>query len=276
MAGEGSSAGIVAGGEQGAHLVEQAVLEQPVRALVDPTVEDQGRSTDADDPHRTLPLTRCWRTGRPRRRGTLERARHPTWIVQVGPCGSRRVGGSQELKVDVRLISATNRDPHDAIKHKKLREDLYYRLNVFPLALPTLAERREDISLLAEHFRKMIEEQERAGVAGWDPKALEMLLAYNWPGNVRELENSVERAIALNSSGVLTPEDFPLEIRQCHSEDTLANPLAPHLTLAEKEKEYILEILQATNQNASRAADILDIDRRTLYRILERHGIQRG
>jgi two-component system response regulator AtoC len=109
----------------------------------------------------------------------------------------RRVGGSQELKVDVRLISATNRDPHDAIKHKKLREDLYYRLNVFPLALPTLAERREDISLLAEHFRKMIEEQERAGVSGWDPKALEMLLAYDWPGNVRELRNIVHRAYVM-------------------------------------------------------------------------------
>jgi DNA-binding NtrC family response regulator len=118
----------------------------------------------------------------------------------------RRVGGSQELKVDVRLISATNRDPHDAIKHKKLREDLYYRLNVFPLALPTLAERREDISLLAEHFRKMIEEQERAGVAGWDPKALEMLLAYNWPGNVRELRNIVHRAYVMTEGRTIRPD----------------------------------------------------------------------
>jgi len=109
----------------------------------------------------------------------------------------RRVGGSQELQVDVRLISATNRDPHDAIKHKKLREDLYYRLNVFPLALPTLAERREDIPLLAEYFRKLIEEQERAGVTGWEPKALEMLLAYSWPGNVRELRNIVHRAYVM-------------------------------------------------------------------------------
>jgi DNA-binding NtrC family response regulator len=109
----------------------------------------------------------------------------------------RRVGGSQELKVDVRLISATNRDPHDAIKHKKLREDLYYRLNVFPLALPTLSERREDIALLAEHFRKMIEEQEHSGVSGWDPAALEMLLAYDWPGNVRELRNIVHRAYVM-------------------------------------------------------------------------------
>jgi DNA-binding NtrC family response regulator len=118
----------------------------------------------------------------------------------------RRVGGSQELKVDVRLISATNRDPHDAIKHKKLREDLYYRLNVFPLALPTLAARRDDISLLAEYFRKMIEEQERGGVAGWDPKALELLQSYEWPGNVRELRNIVHRAYVMTEGKIIRPE----------------------------------------------------------------------
>jgi DNA-binding NtrC family response regulator len=118
----------------------------------------------------------------------------------------RRVGGSQELKVDVRLVSATNRDPHDAIKHKKLREDLYYRLNVFPIALPTLAEKREDIPLLAEHFRKLIEEQERGGVAGWDPRALELLQAYEWPGNVRELRNIVHRAYVMTEGKTIRPE----------------------------------------------------------------------
>jgi DNA-binding NtrC family response regulator len=118
----------------------------------------------------------------------------------------RRVGGSQELKVDVRLISATNRDPHDAIKHKKLREDLYYRLNVFPIALPTLGEKREDIPLLAEHFRKLIEEQERGGVAGWDPKALDLLQAYDWPGNVRELRNIVHRAYVMTEGKTIRPE----------------------------------------------------------------------
>jgi len=138
----------------------------------------------------------------------------------------RRVGGSQELKVDVRLISATNRDPHDAIKHKKLREDLYYRLNVFPLALPTLAERREDISLLAEHFRKMIEEQERAGVAGWDPKALEMLLAYNWPGNVRELRNIVHRAYVMTEGKTIRPDVmFTLLPRGARATGTKKPPL---------------------------------------------------
>jgi two-component system, NtrC family, response regulator AtoC len=118
----------------------------------------------------------------------------------------RRVGGSQELKVDVRLVSATNRDPHDAIKHKKLREDLFYRLNVFPLALPTLIERREDIPLLAEHFRKQIEEQERAGVMGWDPNALEVLQSYEWPGNVRELRNIVHRAYVMTEGKTIRPE----------------------------------------------------------------------
>ncbi|HVE65945.1 MAG TPA: sigma-54 dependent transcriptional regulator [Thermoanaerobaculia bacterium] len=118
----------------------------------------------------------------------------------------RRVGGSQELKVDVRLISATNRDPHDAIHAKKLREDLFYRLNVFPLALPTLGQRREDIPLLAEHFRKLIEDQERAGVSGWEPTALDCLQAYDWPGNVRELRNVVHRAYVMTEGRTIRPD----------------------------------------------------------------------
>ena len=118
----------------------------------------------------------------------------------------RRVGGSQELKVDVRLISATNRDPQDAIRKKKLREDLFYRLNVFPLALPALAEKPDDIPILAEHFRKLIEEQERAGVVGWDPKALELLQNYDWPGNVRELRNIVHRAYVMTEGRTIRPE----------------------------------------------------------------------
>jgi two-component system, NtrC family, response regulator AtoC len=118
----------------------------------------------------------------------------------------RRVGGSQELKVDVRLVSATNRDPHEAIRAKKLREDLFYRLNVFPLALPTLGQRREDIPLLAEHFRKLIEDQERAGVSGWEPMALDRLLTYEWPGNVRELRNVVHRAYVMTEGRTIRPD----------------------------------------------------------------------
>ena len=118
----------------------------------------------------------------------------------------RRVGGSQELKVDVRLISATNRDPREAIREGKLREDLFYRLNVFPMALPPLCDRRDDIPLLAEHFRKLIEEQERAGVTGWDPAALELLQSYGWPGNVRELRNIVHRAYVMTEGKIIRPE----------------------------------------------------------------------
>ena len=115
----------------------------------------------------------------------------------------RRVGGSAEIKVDVRLISATNRDPHEAMAEKKLREDLYYRLNVFPIALPLLTERRDDIPLLAEYFRKLIEDQEKAGVTGWDPGALQLLNSYDWPGNVRELRNIVHRAYVMTEGKVI-------------------------------------------------------------------------
>jgi len=118
----------------------------------------------------------------------------------------RRVGSTQELRVDVRLVSATNRDPEEAIREGKLREDLYYRLNVFPIALPPLADRREDIGLLAEHFRKQIEEQEREGVVGWDPAALEMLEKYDWPGNVRELRNVVHRAYVMCEGDTIQPQ----------------------------------------------------------------------
>ena len=115
----------------------------------------------------------------------------------------RRVGGSQDLRVDVRLISATNRDPLAAIKDGKLREDLYYRLNVFPISLPPLADRRDDIALLAEHFRRHIEEQERSGVGTWDPAALARLEAHSWPGNVRELRNVVHRAYVMTEGDTI-------------------------------------------------------------------------
>ena len=115
----------------------------------------------------------------------------------------RRVGGTQDLRVDVRLVSATNRDPEDAIRQGKLREDLYYRLNVFPIALPLLSERRDDIPLLAEHFRRHIEEQEKAGVTSWDSAALRALEAYGWPGNVRELRNVVHRAYVMTEGDTI-------------------------------------------------------------------------
>jgi DNA-binding NtrC family response regulator len=118
----------------------------------------------------------------------------------------RRVGSSQDLKVDVRLLSATNRDAQEALREGKLREDLYYRLNVFPLRMPPLKERREDIPLLAEHFRRQIEEQEKAGVEQWEPGAIEALQSHEWPGHVRELRNIVHRAYILTEGDTILEE----------------------------------------------------------------------
>jgi DNA-binding NtrC family response regulator len=118
----------------------------------------------------------------------------------------RRVGGSQDLKLDVRLLSATNRDPMEAIQSGKLREDLYYRLNVFPLCLPPLKDRSEDIPILAEHFRREIEKQEKSGVLNWDPKAMNLLRGYDWPGNVRELRNIVHRAYILTEGATISSD----------------------------------------------------------------------
>jgi two-component system response regulator AtoC len=115
----------------------------------------------------------------------------------------RRVGGTQDLRLDVRLLSATNRDPLDAIRESKLREDLYYRLNVFPLWIPPLKERLDDIELLAEHFLREIEAKEKAGVQRWDPKAVDLLRAHVWPGNVRELRNIVHRAYILTEGSTI-------------------------------------------------------------------------
>jgi DNA-binding NtrC family response regulator len=118
----------------------------------------------------------------------------------------RRVGGQQEIKVDVRLLSATNRDPADALQKGKIREDLYYRLNVFPLCLPALKNRREDIPILAEHFRREIESQEKAGVESFENAALDLLRRHDWPGNVRELRNIVHRASILTEKGTISAE----------------------------------------------------------------------
>jgi transcriptional regulator with PAS, ATPase and Fis domain len=187
-----------------------------------------------------------------------------------------RVGSTEPMNVDVRIIAATNQPLEDLVKTHTFREDLFYRLKVVTIDLPPLRLRRGDIPLLLDHFVRRYAAASSKTIAVHE-SVYPMLRRYDWPGNVRELENAIERAIALNSSGVLTPEDFPEEIRQGQTSITSPPAETGHfLTLAEKEKEYILEVLEATGQNVSRAAEILDIDRRTLYRILERHGIQRG
>ena len=189
-----------------------------------------------------------------------------------------RVGATEPIRVDVRVITATNVNLEGLVKENKFREDLFYRLKVVTVELPPLRRRRGDIPLLTEHFVQRCAST-TGKTFGVHESVYPMLTRYDWPGNVRELENILERATALNSSGILTPEDFPEEIRRTSSPPPASEPQGPpriFQTLAERERDYILEVLAATGDNASRAAEILDIDRRTLYRILERHGIRRG
>jgi len=182
----------------------------------------------------------------------------------------RRVGGNKPIPVDVRIIAASNRNLAQCVEQGKFREDLYYRLRVIEIALPPLRERSEDIPLLAEHFLKKFEE-ERGRTFSLSPQALSVLLGYNWPGNVRELENALEAAVALNRSGVVTPEDLPPKV---------ADPLRPANrpenfyaglpSLDELEKRYLAHVLKVTGDNKTKTAAILGVNRKTLYRMAER------
>ncbi len=193
----------------------------------------------------------------------------------------RRVGGTTSVKVDVRIIAATNRDLAQLVKEGKFRDDLYYRLNVVRIALPSLAERREDITILAHHFL-----QKYAGppshVKGFLPETLTLLKQHRWPGNVRELENAVERAVSLSHGPLLLPEDLPEAVRtganateSVNDEATGTEPEAL-LTLDEVEKRHLARVLRETKGNKVKAAKILGIDRRTLYRMAERFGLDLG
>jgi DNA-binding NtrC family response regulator len=197
-------------------------------------------------------------------------------VLQEGEI--RRVGGSEPVKVDVRVVAATNRDLDEEVKQNRFREDLYFRINVVTIKLPPLRDRPTDIELLVNHFLAKYAARERRADAGIAPEAMGVLKRWNWPGNVRELENVIERALALSKDGVILPSDLPIEV-------TGATPAATggpapeggglvddRPTLAELERRYIELILKETGGNKKRAAEILGIDRRTLYRTLEREG----
>ena len=125
----------------------------------------------------------------------------------------RRVGGLEELQADIRVIAATNQDLAKAIAEGRFREDLFYRINVIPIALPPLRERREDIPLLAEHFLAKYTEQMEKQIAGISHEAMELLVQHDWPGNIRELENVLERAVALEATPAILPDSLPADIR---------------------------------------------------------------
>ena len=184
----------------------------------------------------------------------------------------RPLGAARPEKVDVRVLSATNRDLAQRMREGAFREDLFYRLNVIEVMLPPLRDRAEDVLPLSEHF--LIEAAARSGkrISAFTQAALKILLAYPWPGNVRELENVIERAVALAEGDQIGPDDLPSQVRERRSADVLAGALARGLTLAELEREYISRVLQAEGGNKTRAAQRLGLDRKTLYRKLEEYG----
>ncbi len=181
-----------------------------------------------------------------------------------------RVGGTRPIKVDVRLVAATNRDLESAIKDGSFRQDLYYRLNVVSLKLPRLRERSEDIPLLASYFATKYAAKCKRQVRGISPEARALLTAYDWPGNVRELENAIERAVVLGSTDLIRPEDLPEAVMETEAEPTLANTsiASYHETIKETKKQLILKAITQADGNITEAARLLGVQGNYLHRLI--------
>ena len=184
-----------------------------------------------------------------------------------------RVGGNEEIRVDARVIAATNKDLAKLVEEGTFRDDLYYRLNVIEIQIPPLRERREDIPILAAHFVDRLNHELGRGVECLSSDALRVLMDYNWPGNVRELENAIERALVTCRTTELTRDDFGF-LGQSRNSHTWVIP--PNTSLADIEKQAIKVTLERTAGNVKEAAAILDIDRSTLYEKIKRYEIARG
>jgi DNA-binding NtrC family response regulator len=183
----------------------------------------------------------------------------------------RRVGGSQLIKTDVRIIAATNRDLKKLVEAGSFREDLFYRLNVIPVTLPPLRERKEDIPLLVEHFLAQLRTEMRKPLEGVSAEALEILMAHDWPGNVRELRNVLERGAVLARGPIVTPLD--LEVAPPGVPAGAATTEATD-SLREVERKHIEATLRQHNWNITRSAKALGIDRVTLYNKIKRYQIR--
>jgi len=192
----------------------------------------------------------------------------------------RRIGSQKWVKVDVRIIAATNKDIAALVRAGTFREDLYYRLNVVSVQLPPLRDRADDIPALAHHFLRRYSSESGKPITGFSDEAIRVLRAYHWPGNIRELENAIERAVTLSSHRVLTVDDLPLEVvrRPVPDAEQVASALtvmfAGAPTLEEVKKRYISHVVHNNRGNLSRAAVILDVDRRSLYRMMDRYNIE--
>jgi len=183
----------------------------------------------------------------------------------------RRVGGRENIAIDIRLVSASNQDLEEAVKRGEFRQDLFYRLSVVPVRLPDLKDRREDIPLLVHHFLQKFSQQHGEPPRRFSNEAMRILMTHTWPGNVRELENAVEHALTMGSGDVLVPEDLPASVT-APERDIVEEATLDNATLADVERRYILRVLEKMDGHQIRTAQVLGIDRRTLYRRLRQYG----
>jgi len=218
-----------------------------------------------------------------RRKGRLEMANGGTlFLDEVGAISPKmqvdllrvletkeliRVGGSQPITVDFRVICATNEDLEAAVREGRFREDFYYRVNVFTIEVPPLRTRPGDIPLLANHFRERLALQMDKRITGISADAMRLLVAYDWPGNVRELANAIERAMVVGQPPLIRPEDLPVRPSRHGVTD------ASH-SLADVEREHVASVLDRTDWNISRSAEILGVDRVTVYNKIKKYGLQ--
>ena len=183
-----------------------------------------------------------------------------------------RVGGNNTLSLDIRIIAATNADLKKAVDEGDFREDLYYRLNVVPMELPSLKERPEDIMVLAQHFLRKEAQSHKIGRVSYSPGAIAALSSHDWPGNVRELQNRIRRALTVFSGHLITPEDLGLDVCKTDRDDERL------LTLQEArnqcDQDCVRRALLLTGNNISRAAKLLDVSRPTLHELIKKHGIE--
>ena len=186
-----------------------------------------------------------------------------------------RVGGTQPIKVDIRIVAATNKDLNKEVETGGYRKDLFYRLNVVSLHLPPLAERRDDVPLLAYHFLGRYAEAQGKSIKGFSDETMEALMNYEYPGNIRELENIVERGVALCNEEAILAKHLPLELGQ-YSFKVYRQSSHHFPTLAENEVEYVSWVLKQVDGNKTRAAEILGIDRVSLWRKLKRWGLDKN
>jgi transcriptional regulator with PAS, ATPase and Fis domain len=179
-----------------------------------------------------------------------------------------RVGGTRPLKVDFRVICATNEDLERSVEEGRFREDFYYRINVFTIEVPPLRARRADVPDLAEHFVRRFARQMDKRITGIAPEAMELLVAHDWPGNVRELANAVERAMVVGRPPLIRPEDLPVAAPR-------GLPVTTDESLADLERRHVAAVLESTGWNVTRTAEVLQVDRVTVYNKIKKYGLRK-